>query len=316
MFSSFSCKSGHVHVRVLFSYKTAVPGGTEAIGIGILNLEVRLAAVEALGRLVVKRLRAFDTIVKCLEDAEPKVRAAAEDALGKIAGATHPAVLGKIVAFTEDVANRLDDPNGWVRQDMLRVIRRLGVHAARFTRRIAERLGDHDEHVRRGALDALLGLGAPRGAMEGLLRRFGTLALVTAFMKEIAKNLTDRSSHVRSDMLRMMGRLGAPHAVPFAGMIAERLKDRDNYVHYSAQEVLAGLAGHAEPFAGEIAKRLEDEDADVREAAVKAIAALSGHAVRYGVGEIVARLKHRDYRVRMSCSAGFDQSWQGTCGAF
>jgi HEAT repeat protein len=218
---------------------------------------------------------AVPDVLRCLEDPEPEVRAAACDALARIGDATavpglfallanpnprlvHAALsaiqsLGSVdtEALTLEAARSADAP---VRRAAFRIIAYFGYASALDL--LVEAIAGGDDRLRDGALHALSSLDEPR-ALEALLAT--------------ARHADGRA---RAAAMRALGQCApAPDVV---ASLRRGLSDADAWVRYYACQSLGKLAW--EPAAGAIAALLQDDAGQNRVAAVEALSHLPSDA--------------------------------------
>jgi len=222
---------------------------------------------------LVVRATSAPTVVECLNDADPEVRALACDALARMG----------VTSGVEALFPLLADPNARVVFAATAAIQSLGSHEtvalarqaaaspdARVRRAavgilgyfgspsvvgdILAALGDADERVRESAIHALPFLDDPR-ALD---------ALFTA-----ARSPVERT---RAAAMRALGQ--SSHDLRVSALLMKGLADPDAWVRYYACQALGKLA--FAPAAAAIARLMNDEAGQVRVAAVEALSCLNG----------------------------------------
>ncbi|MGK3981925.1 HEAT repeat domain-containing protein [Sorangium sp. So ce136] len=245
---------------------------------------------------LVRGAAAAVVVEACLADLDPEVRAAASDALGRIAEPRSARALFPL----------LDDPNPRVVHAAMTAIQCLGgaevealaLSAARegtpAMRRSAlrilayfappsalpifiEGLRDPDLRVREraihglascaepGAIEALVSVAAdPSGRVRAVaMRALGQAQRDARVIEALLAGLRDEDAWVRYYACQSLGKLGWEAA---AGAIAERLRDESGQVRVAAVEALSGIKGDLALAALEAAAR--ESDTDMRRSAL------------------------------------------------
>ncbi|MBI3943717.1 MAG: HEAT repeat domain-containing protein [Chloroflexi bacterium] len=122
---------------------------------------------------------------------------------------------------------------------------------------VVARLGDSDNYVRAGAVEALTGL----------------VGSETDIRAAVVARLGDSDNYVRAAAVEALAGLVGSDADIRAAVVA-RLGDSDNYVRVVAVQALAGLVGSDADIRAAVVARLGDSDNYVRAAAVQALAGL------------------------------------------
>ncbi|KYF68563.1 HEAT repeat domain-containing protein [Sorangium cellulosum] len=217
---------------------------------------------------------AADDVARCLADPDPEVRAAACDALGRIAEPRAAAALFPV----------LDDPNPRVAHAAMAAIQCLGGAEVEALALSAAR--DGSPAARRAAL-RILAYFAPASALplfvEGLrdpdmrLRERAIHGLACfaepAAIEALVGVAADPSARVRAVAMRAIGQSSRRDALVIEALL-RGLRDEDAWVRYYACQSLGKLGW--EEAAGAIAARLRDESGQVRVAAVEALSGIKG----------------------------------------
>ncbi|MGK3964625.1 HEAT repeat domain-containing protein [Sorangium sp. So ce118] len=228
----------------------------------------------------------------CLADPDPEVRAAACDALGRIAEPRSARALFPL----------LDDPNPRVVHAAMTAIQCLGGAEVEALALSASREGT--PAVRRSAL-RILAYFAPPSALpifiEGLrdpdlrVRERAIHGLASCAepgaIEALVSVATDPSGRVRAVAMRALGQSQRDSRVIEA--LLAGLRDEDAWVRYYACQSLGKLGWEAA--AGAIAERLRDESGQVRVAAVEALSGIKGDLALAAL-EAAARESDTDMR--------------------
>ncbi|WP_437784403.1 HEAT repeat domain-containing protein [Sorangium sp. So ce1097] len=222
---------------------------------------------------LVRGAAAADEVARCLTDPDPEVRAAACDALGRIAEPRAAAALFPL----------LDDPNPRVVHAAMTAIQCIGGAEVEALALAAAREGS--PAARRAAL-RILAYFAPASALpvfvEGLgdpdlrLRERAIHGLASfadpAAIEALVAVAADPSERVRGVAMRALGQSQRDARVVEA--LLRGLRDEDAWVRYYACQSLGKLGWEAA--AGAIAERLRDDSGQVRVAAVEALSGIKG----------------------------------------
>ncbi|WP_437290513.1 HEAT repeat domain-containing protein [Sorangium sp. So ce406] len=223
---------------------------------------------------LVRGAAAADDVARCLADPDPEVRAAACDALGRIADPRAASALFPL----------LDDPNPRVAHAAMAAIQCLGGAEVEALALSAAR--DGSPAMRRAAL-RILAYFAPPSALplfvEGLrdpdmrLRERAIHGLACfaepAAIEALVGVAADPSARVRAVAMRAIGQSSRRDARVIEALL-RGLRDEDAWVRYYACQSLGKLGWEAA--AGAIAERLRDESGQVRVAAVEALSGIKG----------------------------------------
>lgn len=190
------------------SAELAKPPAEWAADLKDKNLTVRLAALDALGKLGVKSKPHVNDIRAVFRDAaeNPLARAAAAAARGAIAPTAKEIVT--------DLAEALDSPDAGVRTASAEALVRAGSAAKPVAAKLVAALRDGNPNVRVAAAEAL--------ARSGIETKAAQEALAAAMKDD-------------NDFARIAGsaavlRIGAPAAVPLVTELSAALKDMNFYV--------------------------------------------------------------------------------------
>jgi HEAT repeat protein len=211
----------------------------------------------------------LDAALRDIEHADPRVRAQAADALGRVVEVERPAArtaLGRAV----------DDPHASVRYAALLSLGELGAHED--TDHVILRLDDGEPLVREAAAIALGELGMAAGGA-------GAREQVEAAFAALTEALSASHPEVRFQALASLIEIDAARAAP---LVRPLLDDADGKVR--AQAVAALGDARDATVRDRVARMLDDVD-DVRFEAAVALARLGD---RRGVPVLVATLAHRD----------------------
>jgi HEAT repeat protein len=282
-------------------------GGLRALVDGLLpaNQSARFNAIAGLGSLGPAAKRAIPTVIEYFRTADPDGRAAAAQALAKIAEGNGPTAVPALTAA-------MKDPEVRMRHGAVATAALMGADGVALAPALVDRLSDPQPEVKQAAQDALVQLGVPtipalRGALTNpavnadaalVLARFGELgapALVESLSAEavgqrlaaatalgemgapaaassmaIAKALRDPEPKVRAAAAKALGRIGGGAGGAVAGLV-EVLKDRDDAVRANAAQALGGIGPVAAPANTALVGVLNDPVPAVRAAAASAL---------------------------------------------
>jgi outer membrane protein assembly factor BamB/HEAT repeat protein len=208
----------------------------------------------------------IDDWAERLRSTDPKVRAAAEDALAD--GTRGQALLTRLLAPEyEDL-----------HVATLEIIRRIGPPAIPM---LVDLLRHEWNAIRQNAADALIDLAPDTDASQPALRRA----------------LGDEDPVVAGDAARALGALGN-RAVPSVAALVETLAHEDPYVRVYAAEALASIGPGAAAATKALAAALSDPEPGVRWAAGEALAGI-GPAALSAVPQLIAALEDEFLYVRI-----------------
>ncbi len=202
-----------------------------------------------------------------LQAGDPKVRAAAEDALVQGAARSLPLLRRFLTPEHEDLQMVTSE-----------IIRRIGPPAIPL---LVDLLRDEWEPVRRFTADALIDLAPDTEAIQPALQRA----------------LRDGDPVVAGDAARALGALGS-RASPSAGALVRTLSHADPYVRIYAAEALASIGPGAASAAAALGKALGDPVPGVRWAACEALGSI-GQAAHTAVPRLIAALEDEFLYVRI-----------------
>ncbi|KAM3554900.1 hypothetical protein ARSEF4850_006251 [Beauveria asiatica] len=269
------------------------------------DVDVRRAAVKALGGRSALPDEVLAAVARRLDDEDSTVRRATVKALGG-----RLALPDKVLAA---VAARLDDEDMAMR---IVAVEALGGRSAlpdEVLVAVTGRLDDDDSAVRRAAVEALGGrstlpdevLAAVTGRLDdedstvrsAAVRALGRgLTPPNEVLAEVAARLDDDDEGVRSSADWVLGkRLALPDEVLAA--VAGRLDDERWYVRRAAVEALGRRSALPDEVLAAVAGRLDDDDSAVRRAAVEALGGRSALPDEVLVA-VAGRLNDEDSVVR------------------
>ena len=243
---------------------------TLAKGCGNKDWQVRQAAVEAIGRVVVASpqhaVECLPSLEKWCGDEDWQVRRAAMQAIGRVVAASPQ----HAVECLPSLAKWCGDKHEYVRQAAMEAIDRVVAaspqHAVECLPTLAEGCVDDDSDVRQGAMEAIdrVVAASPQHAVECL--------------PTLAEGCGDEDWQVRQAAVEAIGRVVAvapQHAVESQPTLAKRCSYFDRDVRQAAMEAIGRVVAAAPQHAGEylptLAKGCGDEDWHVRQRAMAAI---------------------------------------------
>ena len=201
-----------------------------------------------------------------LQSADPKVRAAAEEAL--VQGARSLPLLRRFLTPEHENLHVVS----------LEIIRRIGPPAIPL---LADLLQHEWSAIRRDAADALIDLAPHTEGIQPALRR----------------TLRDEDALVAGDAARALGALGKS-AGPSVGALIETLSHENPYVRIYAAEALASIGPGAATATEALAAALSDDEPGVRWAACEALANI-GPAAHSAVPLLIEALEDEFLYVRI-----------------
>jgi HEAT repeat protein len=270
------------------------------------NPTARINAIAGISTLGPAGKRVVPTIVEYFRTADGDGRAAAAQALGKLAESSGPVVAAAVTAA-------MKDPETNMRLGAIATVAQMGAEGVSAAPALVERLSDPQAAVKQAAQDALVALGVPtipalRAALANpaitadaalVLAHFGELgapALVEALSAEpvaqrlaataalgemgpaaassamvLAKALHDPEPRVRASAARALGRMGGGAGGTVSNLI-EALKDRDDSVRANAAQALGGIGAVGVVANPSLVAALSDPSPAVRAAAAAALA--------------------------------------------
>lgn len=242
------------------------------------DLNVRMRAVEELGRRAPASGEAVDALVEALGDKEPLIRRFAAGGLAGVQAPSPPMLLA--------LARLLRDPESDPRESAARTLAALAPRApaesvADLGAALAAAVDYPQDSVRVHAVEALGGLGA-RGARA-----------VPAVKPALERALADASDDVRGAAAAAIGQLGA--GVPgTVALLIKALADDVHDVRKQAVVALEKMGPDAAPATKAIARLLRGKEIYLRVFAADALAAI-GPGARAALPELKA-MARRGYK--------------------
>jgi HEAT repeat protein len=212
------------------------------------SAQVREAACKALGKLGTVAQGAGPSLLKGLEDADPRTRAASAAALADIKA--EPA------AAVPALAKSLDDKERLVRLSSATALGRLDASAKSAPRLASVLRQDADPEVRRLAAQALLQFGP------------GVAPVCDAILESLAR---EKSPEIRQVVLAILGLLDK-EAKRTGPAFALALKDEDARCRVMAVRGLGRQSSRFEPAIAALIECLKDDAIEVRLAATQELA--------------------------------------------
>ena len=213
---------------------------------------VREAAATSLGKLARGSTREIPDLTEALKDKEPRVRAAAAEAIGQNCRADAEVAKDAVPQLTE----LLKDADANVRVQCAFALGRMGSIAAPAVPVLAElAVKDKQASVRKEAAKTLAAIGPEsRSAVQELVRA-----------------LEDPQTDVRQYAALALGKIG-PDASAAQPSLQKALKDKDQEVRCQAARALGGLGKAGTPALPELIRLLKDDDvAEVRIAVIQVL---------------------------------------------
>jgi HEAT repeat protein len=246
-----------------------------------------------------------------LTHSDPRTRQNAVNALSKIGAQATP--------HAEALCNLVVDPDLSVRNEVVRMVDRLGAVIVEGASTLAQGLGHEQEPIRRSAKRAILALSKVCGKEaakatcemlqnESAITRVATLdclAELTSFtgphVAQIAELLEDKRQEVRASAVRAIvsaGPAAQPGKKELPGMKAlrSRIKHQNLDTRRAAVQALRGLASVCLAVANRAAKDLQDGE-DTRMQSIEVLGGAAQNVTPY-LGEIVGSLEDSDWLIR------------------
>jgi HEAT repeat protein len=276
------------------------------------NFQVRIAALEVLGRMGEAGYVYADAVAAMFGDSTPHVRETAITTLGILCqnnttGRAHADAIAGMLGGTEsEVAVKalavMGAHGGRAAAAMLTnsecdvraaACKALGLcetgvdHAGA----VAVLVADHNHQVREQATNTLCGFGAlAAGSIVPLLKSadssvqliglelLGEMAAgVCAYSPQVAALLADEESSVRAMSLAVLGKMGEVRNT-YSSQVAPLLGDEDSGVRAICLEVLGKMGQSAQQYSSQVAVLLRDREWRVRSVAIKALGEMGEEA--------------------------------------
>lgn len=207
--------------------------------------------VETITKAGEPAVRAAAMLAQRLHHEDPKIRQNALEALSRMGPLCAP--------YVETMCNMVTDANLSVRNELLRVIARLGRLLVEGASVFAAALGQEEEKMRRSGKRALLELSHSCGPE------------VARSITEPLKSETKITRLAALDCFATLGALAGPHGPELVG----HLEELDSDVRLSSVHTIVSAGKSMQPHYAEIKKRLHHENPDVSRAAVKTLRGLA-----------------------------------------
>ncbi len=277
----------------------------------LADRDVRLEAVEALGKVAWGNREAIVRLIDGLKDPDPAFRAKAAEALGRVGWENQEALGGATPALgaVAPLMAALKDPDPRVRRCAAAALGDIGSESRRARPDLVRLLEDHDPEVRLAALRSFRRIGVPMDARETIqrlmkgpdprFRRVGEallhgMAPSDAFATELIAAVQDSDPKVRAraaaNVLRAKGQQGI--ILDGRPIPAYRLSD-EALVHSPG-------AGSA------LRKALGDPNPQVRTAAALILSVFKQEA-RESVAPLIPRLRDPSVPVRLAAASALGQ---------
>ncbi|NES21193.1 MAG: NACHT domain-containing protein [Symploca sp. SIO3E6] len=270
------------------------------------NQQVRISAVEALGKLGKDSEESHQALLELLTDNDKQMRISAAKALvklGKDSEKVHQALLGL-----------LKDENQPVRIEAVRALAQLGKDSEEVHQALLALLTDNDKQMRISAAKALVKLGKDsekvHQALLGLLTDNDKPMRILSVMAlgELGKDseevyqallalLTDEDELVRMEVVVMLGELGKDSEEVHQALLA-LLTDNDKQMRILAAEALGELGKDSEEVHKALLALLTHDDQQMRLQAAEALVKLGKDSEEVHKA-LLALLTHDDQQMRL-----------------